>query len=317
MHKLALELGRDIQPKTYDLAVIGHIVFDHISHDNRVSETQLGSPCVYSSLGARALGASVVVGSRVGSELNVDLGQLIRAGVNTDYVHRTDGSTTAFRIAYEHGIRRMWTVSRCRPLTRRDIADLPQSRSLHLGPILNEIPQSVAVLLTERDAITSLDPQGYLRKTLRDGRVGRAKWHDHKLLSRLDLLKVSEDEAAIILGGSASRRKLARLGPEVVLITKGGSGTSVWSREEGMFKVPAFKTRVRDPTGAGDALVGAMLVTWARTGDLLWSLAVGSAVASFVVERVSPKNFGTRSRVEERASVVFNATHKVHEKGVL
>ena len=80
-----------------------------------------------------------------------------------------------------------------------------------------------------------------------------------------------------------------------------------------MFRVPAFKTHVRDPTGAGDALVGAMLVTWVRTGDLLWSVAVGSAVASFVVERVGPTDFGTVRQVEKRARVIFDGALKAHD----
>jgi sugar/nucleoside kinase (ribokinase family) len=205
----------------------------------------------------------------------------------------------------------MWTTSRCQPLTRSDLASFPQSSSLHLGPILNEIPQSLAVWLTGRDTITCLDPQGYLRRTLRDGRVARLKWRNDRLLRRLDVLKLSEDEAAVVLGRRLSARKLGTLGPEVILITKGGSGTTMWSKAEGMFRVPAFKTHVRDPTGAGDALVGAMLVTLARTGDLLWSVAVGSAVASFVVERVGPTNFGTAKQVQKRANVIVDGAFKV------
>ena len=178
-------LGRKIRPKTFDLAVVGHIVFDHIARDGRSFETQLGSPCVYASLGARALGASVVVGSKVGRDLTDDhLRWLGRQGVNVDHVRRINGFTTAFRISYENCTRTMWTESRCRPITRMDLANFPQSSSLHLGPILNEIPQSVALWLTERDTITCLDPQGYLRRTLRDGRVGRLKWRNTKLLKQ-------------------------------------------------------------------------------------------------------------------------------------
>ena len=307
-------LGRKIRPKTYDLAVVGHIVFDHISRGVRLFETQLGSPCVYASLGARALGASVVVGSKVGRDLTHDhVRWLRRQSVNTDYVHRTDGLTTAFRISYEDGTRRMWTDSRCQSITRSDLANFPQSSSLHLGPILNEIPQSVALWLTERDTITCLDPQGYLRRTLRNGRVGRLKWRNTKLLNRLDVLKLSEDEAQVVLGQKLSTRKLTSLGPKVILITKGGSGTTMWTKEQGMFRIPAFKTRVRDPTGAGDALVGAMLVTWVRTGDLLWSVAVGSAVASFVVERVGPTDFGTLRKVQKRAHVILDGAFKIHD----
>jgi sugar/nucleoside kinase (ribokinase family) len=79
-----------------------------------------------------------------------------------------------------------------------------------------------------------------------------------------------------------------------------------------VYTVPAYKTRVRDPTGAGDALVGAFLVTWVHTGDLTWSAAIGSAVASFVVEKVGPSNFGTSKQVEERAKTILDGIVRMH-----
>jgi sugar/nucleoside kinase (ribokinase family) len=148
---------------------------------------------------------------------------------------------------------------------------------------------------------------------MRDGRVGKLKWRNTKLLTQLDVLKLSADEAQVVLGKKLSTRKLASLGPKVILITKGGLGTTMWTKEQGMFRIPAFKTRVRDPTGAGDALVGGMLVTWVRTGDLLWSVAVGSAVASFVVERVMPMDFGTIRQVQKRAYVILDGAFKTHD----
>jgi sugar/nucleoside kinase (ribokinase family) len=112
--------------------------------------------------------------------------------------------------------------------------------------------------------------------------------------------------------GRTSPLKLRALGPEIILITKGKAGTTVWSKDHGVYAVPAYKTRVRDPTGAGDALVGAFLVTWSQTGDLAWAVATGSAVASFVVETVGPANFGTLKQVKERAKIIFDAIVKMH-----
>jgi len=284
-------------------------VFDHISHHSRPVATQLGSPCLYTSLSARALGASVVVGSKVGNDLSKEqLRPLYRAGVNTNYIRRVEGRTTSFRIDYENGVRRMWTISRCPSLTREDVATLPPSKCLHLGPILSEIPNNVAMWLANRVEVSCLDAQGYLRKTLPDGRVQRVGWHDRRLLARLDVLKLSANEAALLLGEKPSQRRFSKLGPKVVLVTRAGAGTTVWSEEEGLFNVPAFETQVRDATGSGDALVGGMLVTWARTNDLLWSVAVGSAVASFVVERVRAKKFGTPRQIQKRANTLLNSS---------
>jgi len=303
-------LVTDSQAGRFDLGVVGHIVFDHISVGPKPLGTQLGSPCVYAGLGAQALGASVVVGGKVGSDFVPSwLNWLKRKGLNVDYVKRSRGPTTAFRISYQDGARAMWALSRCSSLTRVELANLPASSAIHMGPILHEIPRTLALSLADRDAIVSLDPQGYLRQTLHDGRIRMSKWLDRRVLKKLDLLKLSEQEASVVIGSDfASPRKLATLGPEVILITRAASGTIVWSKRLGIFNVPAFKTKVRDPTGAGDALVGALLVTWVKEQDLLWSAAVGSAVASFVVEKVGPAKFGTPREIKMRASVIADET---------
>lgn len=297
----------------YDLAVVGHIVLDYISRGSEHYATQMGSPCVYASLGARALNVSVVVGSKVGYDFGKEkLAWLSSRGVEIKYVRHSNSPTTSFRIRYTNGSRSMWVASKCASLTSRELSDLPVSSALHLGPILDEVPQTLAISLADPSHVTCLDPQGYLRRVLRDGAIRGSKWRNRVLLRHLDVLKVSEDESYALIGRTSSSLKLRALGPGIVLITRGRAGTIVWSRDHGMYMIPAYKTRVRDPTGAGDALVGAFLVTWVHTGDLTWSAAVGSAVASFVVEKVGPANFGTPKQVEKRAKTVLEGIVRMH-----
>lgn len=299
--------------RRYDLAVIGHIVLDHISRGRKHYDTQLGSPCVYTSLGARALNSSVVVGSKVGLDFGEERLTWLRSrGIDIDHVRRSNLSTTSFKINYVDGNRFMWLASKCAPLTHRDLFDLPTASALHLGPILDELSPRLATLLADRNPVTCLDPQGYLRRVLRNGTIRKSKWRNHSILKHLDVLKVSDDEASTLIGRTRSSLKLRTIGPDIVLITRGKLGTIVWSREHGMYDVPAYKTHVRDPTGAGDALVGAFLVTWIRTADLPWSAAIGSAVASFVVEKVGPANFGALKQVERRANAVHDRIVKIH-----
>jgi sugar/nucleoside kinase (ribokinase family) len=306
-------VNQPVSHSKYDLAVIGHIVLDYISRGSRHYAPQMGSPCVYASLGARALNASVVVGSKVGHDLGREKLIWLRSlGVDINHIRNCNSRTTSFKIKYVNDSRFMWVSSKCASLTCRDLSDLPASTALHIGPILNEIPHSLAISVTDRNSVTCLDPQGYLRHVLRDGRIQKSKWRDRALLKRLDVLKVSEDEASVLIGRTESSLKLGALGPEIVLITRGKAGTSVWSKDHGVYNVPAYKTRIRDPTGAGDALVGGFLVTWSHTGDLPWSAAVGSAVASFVVEKVGPSNFGTPKQVKERAKAIFDRIVRMH-----
>jgi hypothetical protein len=156
-----------------------------------------------------------------------------------------------------------------------------------------------------------LDPQGYFRRLAVDGSVQIKNWNDSRVLKKMNALKVSCEEFTALAGRGASMRILTKLGPDIVLMTKGAKGSIVWSREEGTFKVPAYKTRVVDPTGARDAMAGAFLVSWHRTNDLVWSAAIGSAVASFVIEKSGLANFGTRQQIQSRAEAIFEQTMRL------
>jgi sugar/nucleoside kinase (ribokinase family) len=205
----------------------------------------------------------------------------------------------------------MTVTSICDSLNSEDLSDFPLSSAIHIGPVLREISPTLAIRLTSGNSLVGLDPQGYLRRLDSRGRVHIRNWRDHSLLKRIAVLKVSESELSAIIGIKWSFRKISTLGPDIVLLTKGPRGMIVWSRENGMFRVPAYETLVRDPTGAGDALAGSFLVTWVRTNDLLWSAAVGSAVASMVVAKKGLARFGKRRQIERRATEILDQITRI------
>jgi len=157
----------------------------------------------------------------------------------------------------------------------------------------------------------SLEAQGYTRRLNSKGMVNSRKWNNARLLKNVEVMKTSESELRAIEGNDITLGRLSKLGPGIILLTMGTKGTVVWSKTEGVHKIPAYPTHVRDPTGAGDALVGAFLISWIRTGDLLWSCAVGSAVASFVVEGFGPSNFGSLKQIDRRAQKILNETTRM------
>ncbi len=79
-------------------------------------------------------------------------------------------------------------------------------------------------------------------------------------LKLVDVLKPCK-AAARELTGQCDYDKIAgellKLGPELVAITQGAEGCLVASREK-MVHVPAFRVKVVDTTGAGDAFMGAL-----------------------------------------------------------
>jgi len=296
----------------YDLAVVGHIVRDHISRGERARVVSLGGPCIYSSLAARALDASVVVVSRVGEDFTrKEFAWIAKRGISTNNIRISDSPTTCFSIDYRDAGRTMRVTRQCDPLSYSDLKGFPATLAVHIGAVLDEVPERLATRLAQRDCVVSLEAQGYTRQLSSKGMVNSRRWNNARLLKNLEVMKASENELRAIAGDDIAPRRLSKLGPEIILLTRGTKGTVVWSRTEGVYKIPAYPTHVRDPTGAGDALVGGFLVSWIRTGELLWSCAVGSAVASFVVESFGPSNFGSPKQIERRAQKILNETRRM------
>jgi sugar/nucleoside kinase (ribokinase family) len=297
----------------FDLAVVGHIVLDYVTRKNRVYGPRLGGPCIYASLAANAVGAKAIAFSKVGSDFGSKRFSWIRHhGISTSHILVDGSNTTCFRIKYHDNARSIRVSSICDSICSEDFPRLPSALAIHIGPVLNEISSDLAVRLAESDSVVSLDPQGYLRQLDSNGIVHGRKWRNSRILKNIEVLKASENELSAIVGKRGALRRLSALGPEVVLLTQGSMGTLVWSKGTGRrFNVPAYETRVRDPTGAGDALAGAFLVTWVRTGDLVRSASVGAAVASFVVEKTKSADFGTLKQIERRATKIFDQTTRL------
>jgi sugar/nucleoside kinase (ribokinase family) len=70
---------------------------------------------------------------------------------------------------------------------------------------------------------------------------------------------------------------------EYIIVTYGGKGSSVTTREEN-FEVPAVKAKLVDPTGAGDSFRAAFLSAFLKGESLEMCLKFASSVSSFIVE---------------------------------
>jgi sugar/nucleoside kinase (ribokinase family) len=83
-----------------------------------------------------------------------------------------------------------------------------------------------------------------------------------KLLPRLDILTVNDEEARMLSGEHnlvKAGRAILKMGPDTVLVKRGEYGVLQFSRNS-LFAVPAYPLEeVVDPTGAGDAFAGAFM----------------------------------------------------------
>ncbi len=134
-------------------------------------------------------------------------------------------------------------------------------------------------------------------------------------LKYADVLKVSEEEAALLTGESDLERAATLLreeGVTLVCITLGQEG-AFFSHPSGSGKVPGFVAEVMDTTGAGDAFFGSLIHQILQSGkavdelkaeEIKGFLRFSNAVASLCIEGLGGiPSLPTPERIEERLSV--------------
>jgi sugar/nucleoside kinase (ribokinase family) len=302
-----------------EFAFVGGLRQDYcITHDGRVFAGMLGGNALYAAVGARVWGASVAVISRVGSNYPIDwLDQLRARGFNLDgvrvlpesqdtrtfYAYTTpdERSDTApashflraghplpkALLGYQHSTLQQDRRASPGPLAVR-IEDLPpwisRCRGIHFSPAdyLTHltVPMHARDLgvkkLTLDPSVMYMDP-GFRREL-------------PNVLKGLDAFLPSMMEAEAYFRPQRLRvwemaEAFLGMGCGLVVIKRGANGQAVLDGTSGKrWNVPAYRARVSDVTGAGDAYCGGFLVGLDQTGDPLEAALRGGVSASLVIE---------------------------------
>lgn len=131
-----------------------------------------------------------------------------------------------------------------------------------------------------------------------------------EVLKKVDALLVNDSEARQLSGEYSlvkAARKIMQMGPKYLIIKKGEHGALLFYQDQ-VFFAPALPLEdVFDPTGAGDTFAGGFVGHIARTKDLSFenmktAIIVGSAMASFCVEKFGPERLKslTKKEIDER-----------------
>ncbi|MEM4724018.1 MAG: carbohydrate kinase family protein, partial [Candidatus Hadarchaeum sp.] len=120
-----------------------------------------------------------------------------------------------------------------------------------------------------------------------------------EFLRHVDIVKLGREEA-IVLGGDVEEgmRGLQRMGPRVVIVTRGGEPTMVLS-EGGLVRLNPLKVEAKDMTGAGDVFGAAFLTRYLATRDVLRSAKFAVAAAGLKVRYKGPTGFPTEPEILE------------------
>jgi len=299
------------QIRMFHLVTVGHFALDTIlSPKITRPRVVLGGPPTYVSVAAAKMGARVSVISKVGDDFsNEYLKWLQNNGVDLSELKRIPkASTTHYVLEYKNWKRQLRLEARAPPISANDIPKSLQSAVVHVAPIANEISRDAVTKLRKSARVLSLDPQGFVRSFDRKGNVSLKPWRDSEVLAQTDIFKSATYEIQAITGTrdlKSAMKKIGDYAPKIVIVTRGLKGSMLLFDKQ-FYNVPACKSElVVDPTGAGDAFIGAFLSEYVKGKEVLWCCSVGSAAASFIVEGFGPARFGERHEVYQRAQAIY------------
>jgi sugar/nucleoside kinase (ribokinase family) len=297
----------------FDIVSVGHFSIDSIFLPSRQNAfIVLGGSVAYVSFAARRLDARVSVISRVGADFPAAYKWWLQEeGVDLSGLSDVqDSLTTRFELKYDNDLsnRSLCSKNRIPPIRVEDLPNPLKAKIIHLAPIADEITHEVAEKLRSCTEVLSLDAQGLLRDFDENGNVTLEQPTDKRILGLIDVFKSTTKEIQILTGLSdvdSAMKAVHNYGVSIVIVTLGAEGAVV-SVEETIHRVPAYKPeKFVDPTGAGDAFMGAFLAEYARGEDCAWCSHVGSAAASLVVEGIGPTSFGDKEEIYRRAHALY------------
>jgi sugar/nucleoside kinase (ribokinase family) len=179
---------------------------------------------------------------------------------------------------------------------------------LMLGNLMPKLQKSVIDQLETRPKLIVLDTMNFWMEIALDDLMVNLKM--------VDLLMVNDSEARQLSNEYSlvkAAKKIMEMGPKYLIIKKGEHGALLFHGNQ-VFYAPALPLEeVYDPTGAGDTFAGGFIGHLARTGDISFenmktAIIVGSAMASFCVEKFGPQRLQelTRAEIDERIQEFVN-----------
>ncbi|MBO9564778.1 MAG: sugar kinase [Niastella sp.] len=190
--------------------------------------------------------------------------------------------------------------------------ELPESYQgsefLMLGNLDPVIQKKVITQLKKRPKLIVMDTMNFWMEI--------AMPQLEETLKLVDVLMVNDSEARQ-LSGQFSLVKAAKtimgMGPKYLIIKKGEHGALLFHGDQVFFAPALPLEEVFDPTGAGDTFAGGFIGHIARTKDISFenmktAIIVGSAMASFCVEKFGPQRLKeiTQADIEARIQQFVN-----------
>jgi len=274
------------------LLVTGSIGIDTVTTPFGRSENCIGGSAVYFSMAASFFSPVRLVGV-IGSDCPFRLSEVF-AGRNVDLEGlevRSLSKTFRWKGSYHGAMTNAITDSVELNVLAEKPPIVPQAfRDSKYVFLANTAPALQIELLSQvgRPSFVAADTMNCWI----EGRADDLK----QLLRKIDCLVVNAEEARALASEMnliKASEKMLTMGPKIIVIKKGESGSLLCSRTGEKFSLPAYPaSEVKDPTGAGDSFAGAMMGRIAELGKsdfatLKQAIAFGTVVSSFTISEFS------------------------------
>src|SRR6218665_2750748 len=169
---------------------------------------------------------------------------------------------------------------------------------LMLGNLVPAVQLSVIKQLRKRPKLIVMDTMNFWMEV--------AMPDLEEVLKHVDLLMVNDAEARQLSGQFSlvkAAKSIMAMGPKYLIIKKGEHGALLFHGDNVSFAPALPLEEVFDPTGAGDTFAGGFVGHLAKTGDISFenmkrAIIVGSALASFCVEKFGPTRLKEVSKID-------------------
>ncbi len=286
----------------FDVCVIGHVTWDHISIPGYSTTRSPGGVAYYTAIALRNLGLETAVITRMARSDTVPLLHELKS-VGAVVFCSSSKTTTVFENSYSDNtldIRDQKLRSVASGFRRRDLNSV-SANIFHIGPLTHgDMSSAFLGDVAARGGKVSLDVQGLLRLA-RDDRIILTDWKQkRKGLGYVDILKADQKEAQILSDRhdpEEAARVLSSFGPPEVIITLGSRG-SIIVCDGRTYRIPAFPPRrVVDATGCGDTYVAGYLAQRLISDDIGRAGRFAAALATLKLESSGPFQ-GSHGEVE-------------------
>ena len=297
------------------LTVFGSVALDTIRTPTSTLHDVLGGAATFSSIAASFFSKTGIIGV-IGKDFPDFYQDILNRYVDTEGLNRKEGKTFRYDGKYDRTLSTRKTLKTELNVIRDFSPEVPEpykkSKFVYLAN--NDPDQNIKMLKSFDDIKLSMcDTIEYWIATKKSSVI--------KMIKNSSIVTINDEEARLLTKEHnliKCAKKIIEFGSEYVIIKKGEHG-SVLFHEDLIFPIAAFPIEdIKDPTGAGDCLGGAMMGYLANKHDtnittIKKGLLHGNVLGSFVVEGYGVEKLLTlqKTKIDDRIKKYMTMTQEL------